>query len=71
MYGEDVMPMFRIPVQMEYESMIHELAMAYKQCKYHIANTYTETDFWEWRCFEGLKSSKEKYDFDKKNPKTK
>ncbi|HUX60003.1 MAG TPA: hypothetical protein VMV32_01725 [Ignavibacteriaceae bacterium] len=66
MYGEDVLPMFRIPAQMNYEKMIHELAKIYGQCKYHIANTYRETDFWEMLCFENLEGAKTKYKMEKK-----
>ena len=69
MYGEDVMPMFKIPVQMTYEKMIHELSKLYGQCKYYIADKYRETDYWELVCFEGLKNSQERYEIEKKNKK--
>ena len=53
---ESIPPMFRVPDEMLYEQMIHELATHYGQCKYHIAHNYTEIDFWEMICFENNKS---------------
>ena len=40
--------------------MIHSLAKCYNQCKKHIEETYTETDFWEMLCFENLEGAKMK-----------
>lgn len=41
---------------MIYEQMIHELATHFKLCKFHVANNYKETDFWEMLCFENNKN---------------
>ena len=51
---------FDIPEEMTYEFMIHSLAKCYNQCKKHIEESYTETDFWEMLCFENLEGAKMK-----------
>ena len=58
--------MFRIPAQMFYEKQIHELSKMYSQCKYYVAKTYTEIDYWEMLCFENLEGAKNKYNLKSK-----
>lgn len=46
--------LYDVPEEMIYEKMITVLAKAFSQCKYYVAEKYTETDFWELLCFENL-----------------
>lgn len=61
MNNDPVLPMFQVPNEMFYEKMIHELSKMYGQCKYYVAKTYTEIDYWEMLCFENLEGAKMKY----------
>ena len=45
---------------MKYEYMIHSLAVKYSQCIYHIAEKYTETNYFEMLCFGMLESKQER-----------
>lgn len=49
------------PKEMKYEYMIHRLAKAYGQCKYYVADNYTERDFFEMLCFNNLDTEQQKF----------
>lgn len=46
---------------MKYEYMIHKIAECYGQCKYDVADKYTETDFFEMQCFKNMESEQQNY----------